>query len=203
MPQNPDSLSGAPISTPLFSADGLVSQQWALWFQKLVYRIGGGSSTPLGQISSDVTALQTQVTAAEANITALQTSVADLNTRELADRADIDTLQTTVGADRGTWTPTLSGAFETGTVNYAGWWKSIGEELFWEVEIDASAGASTFTGAQITNMPQSTTRPGAFAAVNTSVYADYGNGMVAGNTAYLPNFTLTSAKAILSGRYVK
>ena len=27
--------------------------------------------------------------------------------------------------------------------------------------------------------------------------------LIAGNTAYLPNFTLTSAKAILSGRYVK
>ncbi|MGO4212171.1 hypothetical protein AB4Y89_21620 [Terriglobus sp. 2YAB30_2] len=203
MPQNPDSLSGAPISTPLFSADGLVSQQWALWFQKLVYRVGGGSSTPLSQISSDVAALQTHVATAETNITALQTGVADLNTRELADRADINTLQTTVGADSGTWAPTLIGAAETGAVNYAGWWKSIGEELFWEVEIDATVGTVTFTAAQITNMPQPTTRPGAFAAVNTSAYADYGNGMVAGNTAYLPNFTLTSAKAIFSGRYVK
>ena len=203
MPQNPDSLSGAPISTPLFSADGLVSQQWALWFQKLVYRIGGGSSTPLGQISADVVALQTHVATAETNITALQTSIVDLNTRELADRADINTLQTTVGADSGTWMPTLSGATETGAVNYSGWWKSIGEELFWEVEIDATAGTVTFTAAQITNMPHLAVRPGTFATVNTSVYADYGNGMVAGNTAYLPNFTLTSAKAILSGRYVK
>lgn len=203
MPQNPDSLSGAPISTPLFSADGLVSQQWALWFQKLVYRIGGGSSTPLGQISADVTALQTQVTAAESNITVLQTSVTDLNTRELADRADINTLQTTVGAASGTWTPALSGARETGMVNYSGWWKSIGEELFWEVEADATAGAVTFTAAQITNMPHTAVRTGAFAVVNISTYADYGNGMVSGNTAYLPNFTLTAAKAILSGRYVK
>lgn len=202
MPQNPDSLSGAPISTPLFSADGLVSQQWALWFQKLVYRIGGGSSTPLGQISSDVATLQTQVATVETNITALQTSIAGLNTRELVDRTDINTLQTTVGADGGTWIPALSGASETGTVNYSGWWKSIGEELFWEVQVDATAGAVTFTAAQITNMPQTASRPGTFASVNTSVYADYGNGMVAGNTASLPNFTLTSAKAILSGRYV-
>jgi len=203
MPQNPDSLSGAPISTPLFSADGLVSQQWALWFQKLVYRIGGGSSTPLGQISSDVATLQTQVATAETNITALQTSVVDLNTRELADRTDINALQTTVGSDSGTWIPTLSGASETGTVNYSGWWKSIGEELFWEIEVDATAGAVTVTSAQITNMPQTAARPGSFAAVNTSAYADYGNGMVSANIAYLPNFTLTAAKAILSGRYVK
>jgi hypothetical protein len=88
-------------------------------------------------------------------------------------------------------------------VAYAGWWKSIGEEVFWEVEVDASAGAVTFTGGQITNMPQAASRPGAFAAVNTSAYADHGNGMVSGSAAYLPNFTLTAAKAILSGRYVK
>jgi hypothetical protein len=88
-------------------------------------------------------------------------------------------------------------------VNYSGWWKSIGEELFWEVEIDATAGTVTFTAAQITNMPQAATRPGTFAAVNTSAYADYGSGMVTGNVAFLPNFTLTATKAILSGRYVK
>lgn len=203
MPQNDTSLTPAPVGQQVLGGNGLLTTPWSQFFQRLYARVGGGSTNPLNNTNDSVGTLQDDVDSLQSQISDISNELFTVSQQQELDHASIVALQSALAPGNGSWTPSFTGAAETGVVVYAGTWKSIGEELFWEVVIEASAGSVAFSSAEITNMPIAASRPGTFAAVSTSAYADHGNGVVVATSAFVPNFTLTSGTAVLSGRYIR
>jgi len=99
----------------------------------------------------------------------------------------------------GTWTPTFGSI--SGVINASGSWRSIGNQVFWQVVL-AVPGSADLTGGHF-DLPVQAATPGTFAAVRTDVFQDFGNGVVTGVTGYLPAIAFSSGTVVLSGRYVR
>lgn len=69
-------LPPAPINTPVAGQNGLVNQQWTMYFQKLNARVGGGSSDNLSTVISNLATAQGQITTLQGQLTTLQGTVA-------------------------------------------------------------------------------------------------------------------------------
>lgn len=82
-------LAPAPISTPVLGKDGLVGPQWALYFQKLNARVGGGASDNLTTVIANLSAAQGQITTLQGQVSALQAT-------EATHTAQISSLQSAV-----------------------------------------------------------------------------------------------------------
>lgn len=102
-------------------------------------------------------------------------------------------------SESGTWTPTFASI--TGVITAAGSWRSIGNQVFWQIVLTAP-GSVDLTGGNF-DLPVQAATPGTFAAVRTDVFQDFGNGLVAGVTGYLPSIAFSAGTIVLSGRYVR
>jgi len=199
MPTSDKTLSPAPITTPLLGIDGKVSQPWAMYFQKLGVRVGGNFSDTLTTVIASMQSVKTTISDLQASDAAQATEIAGLTTEASALDGRVTALETNAGGASGAWTPAFAGV--AGSPIATGYWKTIGNEVFWECIVDSAGGTAVFTSAQLTNMPFAASRPGTFAVVNVVSYHDYGNGFVSGSAATIPSFSLTNEVAIFSGRY--
>jgi hypothetical protein len=102
-------------------------------------------------------------------------------------------------SESGTWTPTF--ASTSGIFTADGSWRSIGNQLFWQVVITAT-GAVDLTGGSF-NLPIQAVFPSSLSAVRTDSFQDFGNGSVSGVTANLPPIVFSAGTVVLSGRYVR
>jgi len=107
-----------------------------------------------------------------------------------------------VDFESGTWIPNISDGIITGMVTATGTWSKLGDQIFFQVFIDATAG--TFNGFHISNLPFPASGHGTCTVV-TSANVSLGSGSIQGSIVTLPPMNLSPAgpnnSAIVSGSY--
>lgn len=106
-----------------------------------------------------------------------------------------------VGSTAGAWTPVISGG--SGNANFQTSYLTLGNQLFFDVIIDALDSTFGISGGSIT-LPFPALSPGTVTAINldpSAPYHDFGNGRIVDGNAFPPDFSIDHQKALLSGRY--
>lgn len=205
-------LAPAPIRTPLVDSNGALSQPWVLYFQKLNTRVGGSYSQTVNQITETITNITNSTIAADVSTDGIPgiegldtiediTRLAGLclpSVREVDDV--IPEIHQSFDYDNGIWTPAFTGITTTGTVVTTAKWTKIGNQFFWDITIDASAGTATCAAGSLSNLPYSCVGFSPFIiwpATSTTLQPGYTNG----SSAFFTDFTITSGIVMISGRF--
>lgn len=209
-----NTISPPPIQTPIIGANGLCSPQWVMWFQKVFLRAGGTSSETVTQIVNNVTNNNTSTTISD-NSSQGGSSIDPDAIDDLALLSEllpvwrgsepdnyIPETPRNLDFQTGIWDPSFSGASGSGTIATSGAWTVIANQVFWDVILDASSGSYTSSSGAITNLPYAALIPSISFLADFTNNAAIGSGPIVGNSAFLPDFTLTSQKAVISGRYL-
>lgn len=107
-----------------------------------------------------------------------------------------------LGATAGTWAPIFTAAPVAAV--YSASYMSFGNQVFFDIVIDASDGTFSMNNGSIT-LPFPAISPGTMSAINldpAAPYHDFGNGRIVDGFAYPPDFSIDHQKALLSGRYM-
>lgn len=199
-------LAPAPIRTPFLNKDGTISTPWVMWFNKLVQRVGGTFSEPINQTSSDATLANLSTDSTQSTYSdEIASILGQVFTADIAQLSDPDNVvsevNTAIDYETGIWTPTFFGPTSAGSPVYTGYWTRIGNQLFWEIMINATGAGVSFTSnsGQITNLPLAAWNWNTLEVVNT-MGANLGIGAVSGTTGLLPAFTVSNAIGIITGR---
>lgn len=107
-----------------------------------------------------------------------------------------------IGSTSGSWVAVFTGGI--GSAIFQANYMTLGNQLFWDIVIDASSSAFGMSNGSVT-LPVPALAPGTMSAINldpAAPYHDFGNGRIVDGFAFPPDFSIDHQKALLSGRYM-
>lgn len=116
----PNLLPPPPLQTSITGATGVVSQAWAMWFQKLTNRVGGPIATNLTEVNASVTAVQAEADTLTTEVNTLQATTATQGAAIVATQGTVAAQGAEVAALQAIVDPGISVVINTAPLTLVG-----------------------------------------------------------------------------------